>query len=96
MKKLTWTFIVLVAVTDVAFSWQRRASAPEWEANPVASQVLQSTGFAGVVVYRAAWLGYAGVMARVKTRMSWLITPVWGAGHLYLLVLLLEAFHYAA
>jgi hypothetical protein len=42
--------------------------------------------------YRASWFCFAWLMARTRTRLSWLITPVWGTSHLFLLVILLQAF----
>ena len=31
----------------------------------------------------------------VRTRLSWMVTPVWGFGHLYLLVILRRVLPYA-
>jgi hypothetical protein len=94
MKNLIWGFILGVALMDVLFTWQYRQSALEWEVNPAASLVFQWKGVLGAAVYRAVWLGYAGVLARLRTRFSWLITPVWGAGHLYLLIVLIRSYQY--
>ena len=94
MKNLVWGFILGVAAMDIAFTWECRDSAREWESNPIASFVLQSKGVLGAVVYRVAWLGYAGILSRLRTRLSWAITPVWGMGHLYLLITLIQSFQY--
>jgi hypothetical protein len=94
MKNLIWGFILGVAAMDIAFTCVCRDSANEWESNPIASLVLQSKGVLGAVVYRVVWLGYAGVLARLRTRLSWIITPVWGAGHVYLLITLIQSCQY--
>jgi hypothetical protein len=94
MKNLIWGFILGVAAMDIAFTWVCRDSANEWESNPIAALVFQSKGVLGAVVYRVAWLGYAGIMARLRTRLSWIITPVWGVGHVYLLITLIQACQY--
>ena len=94
MKNLIWGFILGVAAMDIAFTCVCRDSANEWESNPIAALVLQSKGVLGAVVYRVAWLGYAGIMARLRTRLSWIITPVWGVGHVYLLITLIQACQY--
>ena len=94
MKNLIWGFILGVAFVDCVFTWECRQSVTEWESNPAASLVFQWKGVLGAVLYRAVWLGYAGILARLRTRFSWLITPVWGLGHAYLLVVLIQSFQY--
>jgi hypothetical protein len=86
---VAWVFVVAVAVADAAFFWSCRDSAPDWELNPVVLLVLRCAGLVGVMVYRAAWVGFALFMAHTRTRLSWLITPVWATGHLYLLAVLM-------
>jgi hypothetical protein len=87
-----WVFILCVTVADACFFWIGCESAGDWELNPVALLALRWTGVAGVVLYRALWLCFAWRMARTNARLSWLITPVWGTSHLFLLVILLQAF----
>jgi hypothetical protein len=95
MKKYVWCFVIAVAIADSAFTWACRHSALEWESNPVATVVISLLGAPGAIAYRFAWLAFAGSMARTKTRLSWAVTPVWGLGHLYLLVILCQALPYA-
>jgi hypothetical protein len=87
-----WVFILCVTVADTSFFWLGCDSAGDWELNPMALLALRWTGVAGVVLYRASWFCFAWLMARTRTRLSWLITPVWGTSHLFLLVILLQAF----
>jgi hypothetical protein len=95
MKRFVWGFVIAVAVADAAFTWACRHTALEWEANPAATEVLSWLGAPGAIVYRFACLVYAGSMARTKTRLSWMVTPVWGVGHVYLLIILCRVFPYA-
>jgi hypothetical protein len=92
MRKTIWAFIVVVAAADVYFTWSCRDSVAEWEANPVAAWVNSWAGLPGMFAYRVLWLGFAAAMAWMRTPLSRLVTPVWGAGHLYLLVLLVQAY----
>jgi hypothetical protein len=92
----TWAFIVAVACLDVWFTWRFQDSVGEWEANPVARTVFRCEGVAATAVYRALWLAYAGLMARAKTRLGRLVTPVWGAGHVYLLIVLAQCYTHLA
>ena len=89
-----WAFIVAVALADIYFSWQCQSSMLEWELNPVAARMFQWGGAIGMVLYRAGILGYAAAMSFVKTRFSWLVAPVWGLMHLYLLVVLARVYPY--
>jgi hypothetical protein len=91
-----WTFVVGVSIADAAFFWLCRETATDWEVNPVALLVLRCAGLTGVMIYRAAWLGFALFMAHTRTRLSWLITPVWATGHLYLLAVLMWSVRAAA
>jgi hypothetical protein len=91
---LVWVFIFAVAVADTSFFWFQRDTAELWELNPMALAALQFTGMGGVIVYRAVWIGFAWRMARTRARYAWLVTPVWGTGHLYLLVVLLLSVRY--
>jgi hypothetical protein len=95
MKRFTWSFVIAVALADSAFTWVCRHSALEWESNPAATAVLSCLGAPGAVAYRFACLAFAGGMARTKTYLSWMVTPVWGLGHLYLLAILCRALPYA-
>jgi|SRR5262245_24761582 len=95
MKRCIWAFILGVAVLDVSFTWKCRDSVKEWECNPVASQLMERGGTTAVILYRALWLAFAACMATTKTRISALITPVWCLGHLYLLLVLLQALPWA-
>jgi hypothetical protein len=94
LSKWVWGFIVAVALADVYFTWQCQGTTLEWELNPVAVGVFHWGGVAGVALYRIALLVYAAAMSRVKTRFTWLLTPVWGAGHVYLLVTLARVYPY--
>jgi hypothetical protein len=95
MKKYVWSFVIAVSLADSAFTWVCRDSALEWEENPVAIAVISRLGAAGAIAYRFACLAFAGSMARARTRLSWMVTPVWGLGHLYLLVILCRVLPYA-
>jgi hypothetical protein len=95
MKKYVWSFVIAVTVADSAFTWVCRDSALEWELNPAATAVISWLGVPGAIAYRFACLAFAGSMARTKTRLSWVVTPVWGIGHLYLLVTLCQVLPYA-
>jgi hypothetical protein len=88
MKTYLWVFILVVAIADMAFTYAYANTAADWEANPVAAATLRNAGVAGAIGYRILWLGFAAVAARAKTRFSWLVTPVWGLGHAYLLAVL--------
>jgi hypothetical protein len=88
MKRFVWSFVIAVSVADSAFTWACRDSALEWEANPAATTIISWLGAPGAITYRFACLAFAGSMARTKTRLSWMVTPVWGIGHVYLLVIL--------
>jgi hypothetical protein len=92
MNKWIWGFMLGVALVDVHFTWRYRETVAEWEMNPVACRAVQWAGVAGAAAYRALWLGFAGAMARTRTRLSWLITPVWGTAHVYLLITLIRAY----
>jgi hypothetical protein len=94
VKNLIWAFILGVALADVNFTWRCRQSVTEWESNPAASVIFEWQGVFGAALYRAVWLGYAAVLARFRTRLSWLITPVWGLGHAYLLIVLVQCYRY--
>jgi hypothetical protein len=96
LKKSVWMFVLVVAIADIAFTWEFRVSFSDWEGNRVAGWVFERDGVSGVVLYRALWLGFAWAMARSRARLSWLVTPVWGAGHVYLLVSLIRAYPYLA
>jgi hypothetical protein len=95
MKKYIWSFVIAVAVVDSAFTWKCRDTALEWEANPAATTVISWLGAPGAIAYRFGCLAFAGSMAQTRTRLSWLVTPVWGIGHLYLLVILCRVLPYA-
>jgi hypothetical protein len=95
MKKYVWSFVIAVTMADSAFTWVCRHSALEWESNPAASAVISWGGAPGAIAYRFACLTFAGSMARTKTRLSWAVTPAWGIGHVYLLVILCRALPYA-
>jgi hypothetical protein len=95
MKKYVWSFVIAVAMADSAFTWVFRHSALEWESNPAATEIISRLGAPGAIAYRFACLAFAGSMARTNTRLSWVVTPVWGIGHLYLLVVLCRALPYA-
>jgi hypothetical protein len=95
MRYWLWVFILAVAVADASFTWRCRESVAEWESNPVATWVFRWGGALGAIAYRGLWLAFAAAIARVKSRLSWLVTPVWAAGHLYLLVILLQTVPYA-
>jgi hypothetical protein len=95
MRKYIWTFVIVVALADAGFTWACRQSAPDWESNPAAVAVMSWLGAPGAIAYRFLWLAFAACMARTKTRLSWLVTPVWCAGHLYLLVILCQSLPYA-
>jgi hypothetical protein len=94
MKKYIWAFMIGVAIIDIVFTWQCRSTVAEWEANPVACWAFESHGVLGAAIYRAAWLVYAAMMSWTRTRFSWLVTPIWGIGHCYLLVTLVQAYQY--
>jgi hypothetical protein len=94
MNRFVWSFVIVVALADTVFTWICRTSALDWEANPAAGAVMSWQGAPGAVAYRLAWLAFAARMSRTKTRLSWLVTPVWGLGHLYLLVILCQAMPY--
>ena len=96
MNKCIWTFILVVAVADVYFSWSCRASVLEWEANPVAFFAFRQTGIWGAIALRVSTLSYAAVMARLRSRCGWLITPVCGTAHLYLLAALAQSYQHLA
>jgi hypothetical protein len=87
-----WVFITVVASADVYVSWICRSSVLEWQANPVAALLFSWSGPAGILLYRAGWLVYARIMSGVKSHLSWLVTPVWGLGHLYLLITLVQLY----
>ena len=95
MKKYVWSFVIAVTVADSAFTWVCRRSALEWESNPAASAVISWLGAPGAIADRFACLTFAASMARTKTRLSWVVTPVWGIGDLYSLVILCPASPYA-
>lgn len=84
MKRIAWCLILAVLVLDCYYTWSRRDTAKEWEVNPVASVVLGTMGVLGAIVYRIGWCAFAAVLAMTRTRLSWLITPVWFTGHCYL------------
>jgi hypothetical protein len=90
-----WCFVVLVALADISFTWVCRKTAVEWESNPAASGILTNMGPAAVIAYRVVWLVFAGLMARTKTRLSWLVTPTWAVGHAYLLCVLIQSLPFA-
>lgn len=92
MKKGIWTFIVAVAAADVYFLWICRDTAMEWEANPVARWAMLQAGVAGAVGLRLGVLGYAWAMTQVRSRLGWLVTPVWGLVHVGLLVVLMQSY----
>jgi uncharacterized protein YjbJ (UPF0337 family) len=89
MNKWIWTFTVLTAFVDVCIPYRCQTTMLEWESNPLACLMLQSHGFAGVILFRVALLAFAMTMGCVKTRLSWLVAPTWGAAHAYLLLTLL-------
>jgi len=91
MKKCIWAFILGVAGMDVSFTWLCRTTVREWESNPVAAMAYDELGAIGAIGYRALWLAFAAAMASTRNRISGLITPVWGVGHLYLLAALLQS-----
>jgi hypothetical protein len=88
MKKWIWTFVALVACLDVEFFYRCQDSMLDWESNPVARWMFGSCGLPGIVLYRVSLLAFAVVMSCTRTRWSWLVAPVWGSGHAYLLVTL--------
>jgi hypothetical protein len=88
---LTWLFILMVAAADVGFFWMGRDSAKDWELNPVALAALRYAGMGGLILYRGGWVAFEWLMACTRVRLSWIITPVWGLAHLYLLILLIHA-----
>jgi hypothetical protein len=94
MKRYIWVFILTVAAADVYFSWSCRASIFEWEANPVASLACRQAGIGGAIALRAITLGYAALMARLRSRCGWLITPIGGIAHLYLLAVLARSYQH--
>jgi hypothetical protein len=94
MKKCIWIFILIVAVADVYFSWSCRASLLEWEANPVAWFACRQAGVCGAIALRAITLGYVALMARLRSRCGWLLTPICGMAHLYLLTLLAQSYQH--
>jgi hypothetical protein len=87
-----WVFITVVALADVYITWTFRSSVLEWEANPIAAQLFRWWGPVGLVLFRLGWLAYAKIMSRTHSRLSWLVTPLWGMGHLYLLVTLIQVY----
>jgi hypothetical protein len=89
-----WGFIVAVAVADVYFTWECQGTTLVWELNPVAVGIFQSGGVVAVALYRVGLLAYAAAMSCVKTRFTWLVTPIWGAGHLYLFLILVRVYPY--
>jgi hypothetical protein len=89
MKKWIWTFTVLMAFADVCISYKCRDTMIEWETNHLVSLMLQSYGFAAVILFRVLLLAFAAAMSCTKTRLSWLVAPTWGVAHAYLLVTLL-------
>ena len=91
MNKLIWLFIIGVSLIDVGFTWECRKTMSQWESNAVAATIVEHGGAVGAITYRAGWLGFAGLMTRTKNRLSWLITPVWGLGHAYLLFILMQS-----
>jgi hypothetical protein len=88
----TWVFITVIALADVYVTWTFRSSVLEWEANPIAALLFRWWGPVGIVLYRVGWLAYAKIMSRTHSRLSWLVTPLWGMGHLYLLVTLIQVY----
>jgi len=93
-KPWIWGFMVMVALLDVAFTWQCQSTMSEWESNPVARWALHKAGSEATILYRVLCLAFAGIMSETRTRLSWLITPVWGFGHLYLLIILAQSYVY--
>jgi hypothetical protein len=91
MKTCLWSFIFCVAIADMGFTWIYQDTALDWESNPVAAMALRCAGATGAIVYRGLWLGLAAAAARTKTRFSWLVTPVWSLGHVYLLAVLIQS-----
>jgi len=87
-----WVFISVVALADVYVTWTFRSSVLEWEANPIAALLFRWWGPLGVVVYRVGWLAYAKIISRTHSRLSWLVTPLWGVGHLYLVIALIQVY----
>lgn len=94
MKKYIWAFILAVAAADIYLTWACQASMLEWELNPVALFTFRHAGFAGAVAIRLLSLTSAGLVARLKSRCGWLVTPVCGLAHLYLLTVLAESYQY--
>lgn len=94
MSKYIWTFIVAVALADVYFTWTCRSSVLEWESNPVASFACRQAGLWGAVLLRTAALAFAALIARLRSRFGWLITPICGVAHAYLLAVLAQSFLY--
>jgi len=43
---------------------------------------------------RVSTLTYAALMARLRSRCGWLITPVCGTAHLYLLAVLAQSYQH--
>jgi hypothetical protein len=91
MNKYIWSFVILVALADITFTWACRNTAAQWESNPAAMEIVSNMGPGAAIAYRLAWLAFAGVMARTRTRFSWLVAPTWAAGHAYLLCVLVQS-----
>jgi hypothetical protein len=87
-----WVFITVVTAADMCVTWEFRSSMLEWEANPIAVLLFRWSGPIGVLLYRAAWVAYARIMSRTHSRLSRLVTPLWGVAHLYLLMTLIQAY----
>ncbi len=60
---LAWAFILGVAAYDIYFAWQHRAFFDSWELNPLARWVAGHFGFAALLGFKAAVIGFGGLVA---------------------------------
>jgi hypothetical protein len=93
LKIVAWAFILFVALADITFTSMCRNVPPEmWEDNEVVRWLMLSYGAAGAIIFRLGILGFVGIMACTKSRISWLVTPVWTMAHIYVAICLVLVF----
>ena len=60
---VSWTFVTLAAVYDVAFAWRHRATFLSWELNPFMRWLDQTAGLQTVFLFKFAVLMLASGLA---------------------------------
>ena len=75
-----------VTLVDLLFAFRNQHTFTSWEMNPLAILLFNLGGFLPLIFLRLGVDVFGFIMSHAQVRLARLITPIYFAAHLYLLV----------